>query len=271
MDETTPNEPGRRPAGERVARRGTYRDAPAPKRASGDGPDVYLDVPLLKVDEILLDVENLEAHVSLDAAVLDLLHLKVGADVSLGKVNLEINGVEAQALLEVRLDNVAEIVDRVLTTIDRNPEILQSLGRGLESAVRDVGGGAGRAVGDLGTGVAGAVEDVGEGAGGALEGVGEGAGGALKGVGGAVDRLGSGAAGAVRDVAGGLSGEAPRQARRRPRSRSAETGSEDDDGTERPALHDVLRETEKSVRRLQALLRAASERVRSPQHEEERP
>ncbi|GAA4510134.1 hypothetical protein GCM10023191_072340 [Actinoallomurus oryzae] len=201
---------GRELAGERRVKKGTYRDGPPPKRAASEGPDVYLDVPILKVDEIHLDVENLEAHVSLDAAVLDLLRLNVGADVSLGKVNLEITGVEAQAILEVRLDNVADIVDRVLTTIDRNPEILQNIGRGLESAVRDVGGGAGRAVGDLGTGVAGAVEDVGAGAGGALEDVGKGAGGALedvgKGVGGTVEDVGRGAGGALGDVGKGVGG-----------------------------------------------------------------
>src|SRR3954454_21945572 len=70
-------------------------------------PDVLLDVPLLKVDEIVLDVEDLRARVSLQAEVLDLLRLNVGADVALGSVHLDIKGVEAQALLKVRLDNVA--------------------------------------------------------------------------------------------------------------------------------------------------------------------
>jgi hypothetical protein len=32
-------------------KKGTYRDAPPPKRTSGEGPDVYLDVPILKVEE----------------------------------------------------------------------------------------------------------------------------------------------------------------------------------------------------------------------------
>jgi hypothetical protein len=291
-----------KPGGERVVKKGTHGDAPPPKRASGEGPDVYLDVPILKVDEIHLEVENLEAHVSLDAAVLDLLRLNVGADVSLGKVDLEITGVEAQAILEVRLDNVADIVDRVLTTIDRNPEILQRIGRGLESAVRDVGGGAGRAVGDLGTGVAGAVEDVGEGARGAVDQLGRGArgavdqlgrgaGGAVQDVAGTVENVGEGAGGAVRDVAGtagetarsvgeSTPAEGPareagggtprrgREARRRPGSgHPAETepapGAGGDEGT--TALHGALRETEESVRELgRALLQAASKRTRTP-------
>src|SRR4051794_21127686 len=185
---------------------------------SGEGPDVYLNVPLVKVDEISLEVENLDAHVSLVAEVLDLLKLNVGADVFLGRVKLEIKGVEAQAQLEVRLDNVALIVDRVLTTLDRNPEILQHIGRGVESAARNIGAGTGTAVGEVGKGARGAVEDVGhgageavesvgEGAGGAVESVGEGAGGAVKdvgkGAGGAVESVGEGAGGAVQDVGKG--------------------------------------------------------------------
>lgn len=136
--------------------------------------DVFLDVPLLKVDEIDLDVEDLRAHVSLQADVLDLLKLSVGADVSLGRVHLGISGVEAQAQLRVRLDNVAVIVNRVLTTVDRNPEILTELARGVGAAVRDVGGGAREAVGAVGQGAGQAVQDVGAGAGGAVRDVGRG-------------------------------------------------------------------------------------------------
>src|SRR5689334_9580619 len=74
---------------------------------AGQQPDVVLDVSQLKVDEIHLEVDNLQAHVSLLAEVLTLLRLQVGADVSLAKVSLDIKGVEATAVLKVRLDNVA--------------------------------------------------------------------------------------------------------------------------------------------------------------------
>src|SRR5215207_170288 len=90
-------------------------------------PDVLLDVPKLRVEEIILDVEDLRAHVSVQADVLNLLRLSVGANVQLGGVHLEIRGVEAQALLKVRLDKVAEIINRVLATIDRNPEIVDQI------------------------------------------------------------------------------------------------------------------------------------------------
>lgn len=107
--------------------------------ASGD-PDVLLDVPNLSVDEITLEVENLKAKVSLDARLANLLALTAGADVSIDKVKLQIKGVKAEVLLKVRLDNVAAIIDRTLTTIDRNPEILTKLLESVDKTVGTVGG-----------------------------------------------------------------------------------------------------------------------------------
>jgi hypothetical protein len=106
--------------------------------ASGD-PDVLLDVPNLSVDEITLEVENLKAKVSLDARLANLLALTAGADVGIDKVKLTIKGVKAEVLLKVRLDNVAAIIDRTLTTIDRNPEILTKLLESVDKTVGTVG------------------------------------------------------------------------------------------------------------------------------------
>jgi hypothetical protein len=128
-------------------------------------PDVLLDVSQLKVDEIHLEVDNLQAHVSLLAEVLTLLRLQVGADVSLAKVSLDIKGVEAAVVLKVRLDNVAAIIDRVMTTIDNNPQI-----------IADLTGGLGAAAGELGQGTGETLDEAGEATGHAVEGTGEDAG-----------------------------------------------------------------------------------------------
>jgi hypothetical protein len=151
--------------------------------ASADAqPDVLLDVPVLKVEEIHLEVEDLSARVSLQAEVLSLLKLHVGADVRLGRVSLDIKGVDAVAQLKVRLDQVAAIIGQVMTTIDNNPQILSDLTRGLGEAAGEIGRGAGEAL-----------EEVGEGAGSTLESVGDG-------VEEAVGDLGHGAGRAVEDV-----------------------------------------------------------------------
>jgi len=106
---------------------------------SNQDPDVLLAIPNLGVDHIGLVVDNLKAHVELHAKVLDLLELHVGADASIEKVDLQIDNVRVQAMLKVKLDNVVKIVDRVMTTIDNNPEILTNLtaglGKGLEAGL----------------------------------------------------------------------------------------------------------------------------------------
>ena len=153
-------------------------------------PDVVLDVPELHVDLIHLEVDDLDAHVALKANVLNLVKLNVGVDVHLSKVKLDIKGVDAEVILKARLDHVTAIVDRLMTSLDRNPELVKGLskaisevgegagqavdktgdtakevGQGAQSALKDVGKGAGQATGDIGQGAGQAVGDVGQGAG----------------------------------------------------------------------------------------------------------
>jgi len=142
-----------------------------------EGPDVLLDVPVVKVDEIDIEVDQLRAQVAVMAEVRDLVEISVGADVSLGRVELKIEGVEAQALLKAKLDNVSQILERVLTSLDRNPELLESVG----GAVEEVGGGTrhflsetGETVEDVGEGAQGAVQDLGQGTGQATGEIGKG-------------------------------------------------------------------------------------------------
>jgi hypothetical protein len=164
-------------------------------------PDVLLDVPELRVDLIHFELDDLDAHVALKAKVLNLVKLNVGLDVHLSRVKLDIKGVEAEVILKARLDHVTAIVDRLMTSLDRNPELVKGLsravselgegagqavdktgdaakdvGKGAQSALKDVGTGAGGAVGDIGEGAGQAVGDVGQGAGQAVGDVGQGAG-----------------------------------------------------------------------------------------------
>jgi hypothetical protein len=137
--------------------------------------DVYVDAPVVKVDEIKFEVDDLRAHLAVLAEAGHFVQISAGAGVRLGKVELEIQGVETQALLEARLENVTKIFERVVTSLERNPELLKSVG----DALGDVGGGAHDLLTDTGT----AVESVGKGAGGAVEDVGQGAGQGVAGLG----------------------------------------------------------------------------------------
>ena len=102
--------------------------------------DVVLDIPNLCVNRIFLKVDSLTAKLNLDARVSNLVRVSAGADVLVGNVDLTIQGVRAQALLLVDLDDVVYIVDNTLTFIDNHPEIVQQLGSTLQNTVGSVGG-----------------------------------------------------------------------------------------------------------------------------------
>jgi hypothetical protein len=187
-----------------------------PKDIEG-GPDVMVAVPVVKVDEVDIEVDDLHAQVAVLAEVRKLVKIGVGAEAQLDKVELKIEGVEAQALLKAKLDNVTAILERVLLSLDRNPALLQSVGRSIEElgagtgdlldesgdAVEDVGEGAGQAVGAVGEGTGQAVSQVGKGAGQGLEGVGQGA---KRGVAGAGKGAKRGVAGAGQGAGRGVEG-----------------------------------------------------------------
>jgi hypothetical protein len=122
---------------------------PPAARHQTNEPDVYLNVPDLEVEEIKLDVENLEAHLALQARLANLLELRAGVHVAVEKVELEIKGVAAKAMLKVRLDNVRAILDRALTSIDRNPQILEGVIGTVDNALGP-GGAVGETIEGLG-------------------------------------------------------------------------------------------------------------------------
>jgi len=102
--------------------------------------DVVLDIPNLCVNRLFLKVDSVTAKLNLHAQVANLVRVDAGADVLIGTVDLTIQGVRAQALLLVDLDDVVYIVDNTLTFVDNHPEIVQQLGSTLQNTVGSVGG-----------------------------------------------------------------------------------------------------------------------------------
>jgi hypothetical protein len=102
--------------------------------------DVILEIPELSVDSIGLTVKDVRAHVALDANAMNLVQVTAGVDVGIKEVQLGIVGVFAEAYLYVDLDNVARVVQRVVQTLDRNPEILTQVFKTVDTAVGSLGG-----------------------------------------------------------------------------------------------------------------------------------
>lgn len=125
-----------------------------------DDPDVVLDIPNVSVDEITLEVNDIRAHVSLDAHVANLVHLTVGVDASIDRVKLSILGVRASALLVVRLDNVRGLVETTLSALLENPLLLDTLSGVVDNVIQP-GGIVSETVNSLGQTVEGVVDSAG--------------------------------------------------------------------------------------------------------------
>jgi len=129
--------PPRRSGGSDTVRttRATGARIQASTPASTPNRDVILEVPELSVDSIGLTVSDLKAHVSLDANAMNLVQITAGVDAGIKKVQLGIVGVYGEVYLYVDLDNVSRIVDRVVTTLDRNPKILTQVLAAVDTTV----------------------------------------------------------------------------------------------------------------------------------------
>jgi hypothetical protein len=108
-------------------------------RAPAEEPDVFVEVPNVHVGKLEIDVERLQAHLALRAQVANLVALVAGVHVDVDKVKINIEDVDASALLKVRLQNTYNILDRTLTTIDENPEILMGVVDTVGTGVEQVG------------------------------------------------------------------------------------------------------------------------------------
>jgi pyruvate/2-oxoglutarate dehydrogenase complex dihydrolipoamide acyltransferase (E2) component len=114
-------------------------------RSTEETPDVTLDVPKLGLEEAHLKVDNLRARISLQAELADMVKINVGVDAFLETVELDLKGLEAEALLKANLENVREILVRTLESLDNNPDLVDSLAQMTDNSGKSLEG-----VGDLG-------------------------------------------------------------------------------------------------------------------------
>jgi hypothetical protein len=132
-------------------------------RPPADEPDVYVYVPKVRVGELFIDVERLEAHLALRTQVANLVNLVAGVHVAVDTVKVDLKDVEAEAELKVRLENTYNILDRTLTTLDQNPEVVERLLDTAGTAVQETG-----QIGQEATKPGGAVSELGSGVGDSL-------------------------------------------------------------------------------------------------------
>ena len=117
-----------------------------------DDTDVVLDIPVLNVEELDLEVEELRAHISARAELAGFLSINVGVDAYVDKVKLNIKGVEAQVQLKVKLERILGSIDRALQAIERNPRLIDPDFGGTQDTADDEDTGEGEGPRELAAG-----------------------------------------------------------------------------------------------------------------------
>ena len=104
------------------------KDKPKKKR---NVPDVEIHVPELDIDRLEITLENLRAHVDVDATIgrpgNEFVNISIGINARIDSAHIVLEDVQAEAHVIAYLDDVRVIVVRALEVLDHHPEILTGL------------------------------------------------------------------------------------------------------------------------------------------------
>lgn len=102
-----------------------------PKKKKRNVPDVEIHVPELDIDRLEITLENLRAHVDVDATIgregNEFVDISVGINARIDSAHIVLEDVEAEAHVIAYLDDVRVIALRALEVLDHHPEILTGL------------------------------------------------------------------------------------------------------------------------------------------------
>jgi hypothetical protein len=99
--------------------------------APAQGPDVELHVPRADVKKVSLDVENLQARLNVDTHVANLVSISAGVVATVQRLKVDLEDVQAETHLVVRLDRVAQVMSRALAAIEQRPDLAGNGGAAL--------------------------------------------------------------------------------------------------------------------------------------------
>src|ERR671911_2344034 len=102
-----------------------------PKKKKRNVPDVEIHVPELDIDRLEITLENLVAHVDVDATIgrpgNEFLNISIGINARIDSAQIVLEDVQAEAHVIAYLDDVRVIALRALEVLDHHPEILTGL------------------------------------------------------------------------------------------------------------------------------------------------
>ena len=101
------------------------------KKNKRNVPDVEIHVPELDIDRLEITLENLNAHVDVEATIgrpgNEFLNISIGVNARIDSAQIVLEDVQAEAHVIAYLDDVRVIALRALEVLDHHPEILTGL------------------------------------------------------------------------------------------------------------------------------------------------
>src|ERR671921_310944 len=98
------------------------------KKNKRNVPDVEIHVPELDIDRLEITLENLNAHVDVEATIgrpgNEFLNISIGVNARIDSAQIVLEDVQAEAHVIAYLDDVRVIALRALEVLDHHPEIL---------------------------------------------------------------------------------------------------------------------------------------------------
>ena len=102
-----------------------------PKKNKRNVPDVQIHVPELDIDRLEITLENLNAHVDVEATIgrpgNEFVNISIGVNARLDSAQIVLEDVQAEAHVIAFLDDVRVIALQALEVLDHHPEILTGL------------------------------------------------------------------------------------------------------------------------------------------------
>jgi hypothetical protein len=102
-----------------------------PNKKKRNVPDVEIHVPELDIDRLEIMLENLVAHVDVEATIgrpgNEFLNISIGVNARIDSAQIVLEDVQAEAHVIAYLDDVRVIALRALEVLDHHPEILTGL------------------------------------------------------------------------------------------------------------------------------------------------
>ncbi|WP_156140460.1 hypothetical protein [Sporocytophaga myxococcoides] len=83
-------------------------------------PDIVIDIPELKLEQVNIQAKNLQAEVSMNTSLKEMVNMNFGVEAQIGSLHIKIDKARTEAHLRFRLKRVRGILNKTVQTLVKN-------------------------------------------------------------------------------------------------------------------------------------------------------